>query len=152
MNEAQECLGGAGYVKESILPRLYRQAPLNSIWEGSGNIQCLDVLRALKRDPGARDALLHELAAARGGHPAFDASLKELTRELDDPADQEPRARALVEHVALLLQASLLLRAEQPMTAELFCASRLGRARGLAFGTLPVGTPFAPLLERALAE
>jgi putative acyl-CoA dehydrogenase len=150
VNEAQECLGGAGYVEESILPRLYRQAPLNSIWEGSGNIQCLDVLRALKRDPSGRDALLAELAAARGGHPAFDAALSELTRELDDPEEQELRARSLVERVALLLQAAILLRSGPQPIADLFCASRLGGAHGLAFGTLSAGTRFEPILERAL--
>jgi putative acyl-CoA dehydrogenase len=150
VNEAQECLGGAGYVEESILPRLYRQAPLNSIWEGSGNIQCLDVLRALKRDPGARDALFAELAAARGGHAAYDAALDQLTRELDETAGQEARARSLVERVALLLQAALLLRSAPRAVAELFCASRLGAAHGLAFGTLPTGASFEAILERAL--
>jgi putative acyl-CoA dehydrogenase len=149
VNEAQECLGGAGYVEESILPRLYRQAPLNSIWEGSGNIQCLDVLRALERDPGGREALFAELAAARGGHPAFDAALGGLTRELDDPAEQELRARSVVERVALLLQAAILLRSGPQPIAELFCASRLGGAHGLAFGTLPAGTALEPILGRA---
>lgn len=149
VNEAQECLGGAGYVEESILPRLYRQAPLNSIWEGSGNIQCLDVLRAMRRDPGAREALLAELAAARGGHPAFDAALDQLARDLDDQAQLEQRSRAWVERVALLLQASLLLRAAPNASAELFCASRLGGAHGLAFGTLPASSAYQAILERA---
>jgi len=151
VNEAQECLGGAGYVEESILPRLYRQAPLNSIWEGSGNIQCLDVLRALKRDRGARDALLAELELARGGHTAFDAALSALVRDLDDTDAQEPRARSLVERVALLLQAALLLRSAPQPLAHLFCASRLGGAHGMAFGTLPTDTSFEPILARALS-
>lgn len=150
VNEAQECLGGAGYVEESILPRLYRQAPLNSIWEGSGNIQCLDVLRAMRRDPGTREALLAELAAARGGHPAFDAAHDQLTRELDARDPLEQGARAWVERVALLLQASLLLRSAPNALSELFCVSRLAGAHGLAFGTLPASTAFEPVLERAL--
>jgi putative acyl-CoA dehydrogenase len=148
VNEAQECLGGAGYVEESILPRLYRQAPLNSIWEGSGNIQCLDVLRALAREPGAGEALLAELEAAQGGHPAFDAELVSLrTRFLQDTPEEG--ARILVERLALALQAAVLLRASAP-GAEAFCRSRLGGEHGLAFGTLPAAIGFGGLVERAL--
>src|SRR5205085_221950 len=93
VNEAQECLGGAGYVEESILPRLYRQAPLNSIWEGCGNIQCLDVLRALSKEPDTRDAFFAELDAARGGHADLDREAVSLARVLDDRAGLESRAR-----------------------------------------------------------
>jgi putative acyl-CoA dehydrogenase len=149
VNEAQECLGGAGYVEESLLPRLYRQAPLNSIWEGSGNIQCLDVLRALQRDPGARYAVFSELEAAQGGHPALAASVRQLERDLDDPDQLELRSRHLVERLALCLQAALLLRAAPTPVAEAFCNSRLSGLHGLAFGTLPAGTAFDVLLERA---
>ncbi|MET0287649.1 MAG: acyl-CoA dehydrogenase family protein, partial [Polyangiales bacterium] len=145
VNEAQECLGGAGYVEESILPRLYRQAPLNSIWEGSGNVQCLDVLRALQGD--AREVLLDELNAARGQHAAYDAALRSLSLDVD-----QAQARMLTERLALLLQASLLLREAPAELAALFCASRLGGEHGLAFGTLPVGTPWAPILERAFPD
>ena len=149
VNEAQECLGGAGYVEESILPRLYRQAPLNSIWEGSGNIQCLDVLRALSREPETREALFGELLAARGGHPALDREIPAIEALLADSADLETRSRGIVERMALALQASLLLRAGEPAVAAAFCASRLGDGR-YSFGTLPPGTPFRALLDRAL--
>ncbi|MGO4779938.1 acyl-CoA dehydrogenase family protein, partial [Lysobacter sp. 2RAB21] len=102
VNEAQECLGGAGYVEESILPRLYRQAPLNSIWEGSGNIQCLDVLRALAREPEAGRALLAELERARGRHDALDARIDELAPALRGQAPpQEAQMRWWVERLAL---------------------------------------------------
>ncbi len=133
VNEAQECLGGAGYIEESILPRLYRQAPLNSIWEGSGNIQCLDVLRALAREPESADALLAELEAATGADRDYDAAFPALCESLH--ATDEAGARALVERLALALQASVLLRAHSPVAA-MFCRSRLGGGHGLAFGTL----------------
>ncbi|MBJ7573708.1 acyl-CoA dehydrogenase family protein [Luteimonas sp. MC1828] len=147
VNEAQECLGGAGYIEESLLPRLYRQAPLNSIWEGSGNIQCLDVLRALAREPEAGAALLAEIDAARGLHPALDAALVVLREALPDAG--EAGARLLVERIALALQASVLLRAGSP-AAEAFCRSRLGGAHGLAMGTLPAGLATHAAIERAL--
>jgi len=150
VNEAQECLGGAGYVEESILPRLYRQAPLNSIWEGSGNIQCLDVLRALSREPATREALFGELLAAKGAHPALDREVAALQKSLGNVADLEPRARMLVERMALALQASLLLRAGPGEVAEAFCASRLDGAHGYSFGTLAAGAPLKALIDRAL--
>ena len=149
VNEAQECLGGAGYVEDSILPRLYRQAPLNSIWEGSGNIQCLDVLRALSREPATREALFGELLAAKGAHPALDREIASLQAQLADVADIESRSRTLVERMALALQASLLLRAGNREVAETFCASRLEGAHGYAFGTLGASAPLKPLIERA---
>ena len=150
VNEAQECLGGAGYVEESILPRLYRQAPLNSIWEGSGNIQCLDVLRALAREPAAGDALWAELDAARGVHAAYDRALESLRSLLTTESHVEPsQARILVERLALALQAGLLFRAGSPMAAA-FCASRLQAGRGLVFGTLAHDTGFAAILDRAM--
>jgi len=149
VNEAQECLGGAGYVEESILPRLYRQAPLNSIWEGSGNIQCLDVLRALSREPATREALFGELLAARGAHPALDREIVSLQAQLADVADLERRSRSVVERMALALQAALLLRAGNADVATAFCESRLGGAHGYAFGTLGAGAPLTALMERA---
>jgi putative acyl-CoA dehydrogenase len=149
VNEAQECLGGAGYVEESILPRLYREAPLNSIWEGSGNIQCLDALRALDRDPATADALLAEVEAARGGHAALDAEIGALRRELSDADDRPYRARYVVERVALALQASVLVRAGRDDVSDAFCESRLGSRRGYAFGTLPVNAPVGALIDRA---
>jgi putative acyl-CoA dehydrogenase len=149
VNEAQECLGGNGYVEESILPRLYRQAPLNSIWEGSANIQCLDVLRALSREPDTGAALLAELEGARGMHAAMDAAIDSLRKALAGDNAGEAGARLLVERLALALQAAALLRAGNPMAAA-FCRSRLGGGHGLAFGTLPADERFDALIERAL--
>ena len=149
VNEAQECLGGVGYVEESQMPRLYRQAPLNSIWEGSGNIQCLDVLRALAREPATRAALFDELGSARGGHPAFDAELRRLQADLADTDALELRSRYVVERLALSLQAALLIRAGQRALSDAFCESRLGGAHGAAFGTLPADVSFSTLIERA---
>ena len=150
VNEAQECLGGAGYVEETNLPRLYRQAPLNSIWEGSGNIQCLDVLRALSREPETREAYLTELAALRGAHTDYDRELNWLAHAFDDPATLELRARHVVERMTLALQASILLRGGDPAVADLFCRTRLAGQQGLVFGTLPADSPFETLLARAL--
>jgi len=154
VNEAQECLGGAGYVEESILPRLYREAPLNSIWEGCGNIQALDVLRALAKEPETREAFFAELDAARGAHAAVDRELVALQSALEDMATLEVGSRHLVERMALALQSSILLRAatspESQSVAESFTASRLDNAHGVAFGTLAPKTPFSALLDRAL--
>lgn len=152
VNEAQECLGGAGYVEESLLPRLYRQAPLNSIWEGSGNIQCLDVLRALAREPEAGRAVLDELRRSHGADAALDARIAELEPVLGGSVRiEEGQARHWVERLALALQAAVLLQAGSPCT-EAFCRSRLGGAHGLAFGTLPGDIGFAAILQRALPE
>jgi len=148
VNEAQECLGGAGYVEESSLPRLYRQAPLNSIWEGSGNIQCLDVLRALSKEPETREAFFAELLAARGAHADLDREIGWLQSALEDRSTLELRARMLVERMALALQASILLRAGNAVAAS-FCSSRLGGEHGLAFGTLAADAAIEPLLRRA---
>jgi len=148
VNEAQECLGGAGYVEESILPRLYRQAPLNSIWEGSGNIQCLDVLRALKRDPACGHALMRELESVAVAPPAYAAAVQHVRDQLARGA-AEFDARSLVERFALVLQAALLLRTHSP-AAETFVASRLDGRHGLALGTLPDAAPVDGLLARAL--
>jgi putative acyl-CoA dehydrogenase len=150
VNEAQECLGGLGYVEDTPLPRLLRQAPLNSIWEGSGNIQCLDVLRALHREPGCREAYFAELLDARGGHALLDAEVVRLQGMLDgDAAGREGQSRLLVERMALALQAAILIRAGDNEIADGFCRSRLGGAHGLAFGTLPGSAPMTQLLDRA---
>jgi len=154
VNEAQECLGGAGYVEESILPRLYRQAPLNSIWEGSGNIQCLDVLRALQREAGAVDALRTELASATGREPAFDAAVAALATEIaawvaSDADAAQASARMQVERLALALQAATLIRGESPL-AGAFCRSRLGGLRGMVFGTLVDADDIALAMQRSV--
>jgi putative acyl-CoA dehydrogenase len=151
VNEAQECLGGAGYVEESVLPRLYRQAPLNSIWEGSGNIQCLDVLRALGKERASAEAFFDELESVRGGNAVLDREIGALRKSLDaDAAELEPRSRSIVERMALALQASCLVRGGNVAIADAFCESRLGRAHGFAFGTLGAGAPMEVLIERAL--
>ena len=147
--EALECLGGNGYVEESIMPRLYREAPLNSIWEGSGNVNCLDVLRALAKEPQTVQALFAEVARARSGDPRLDAASVRLQRELSDLSTLEVRARSLVEQMALVLQGALLIQYAPPAVADAFCASRLAGEGGKAFGTLPAGTDFTAIIERA---
>ncbi len=147
--EALECLGGNGYVEEWGLARLYREAPLSSIWEGSGNVQCLDVLRAIQKSPESLRALLAEIREARGGDHRLDLYVNELQADLEGPEDLELRARRLVERLALALQGSLLVRHAPPEVADAFCASRLAGDGGRAFGTLPVGTDFRVILERA---
>jgi len=147
--EALECLGGNGYVEESLMPRLYREAPLNSIWEGSGNVICLDVLRAMARGPEVVDAFFAEIETARGGDRRLDAFTGALRRELGRFDDMETRARRVVERMALALQAALLVRAGNQQVADAFCASRLDGDHGLAFGTLPPTVDCAHLIERA---
>ncbi|MFD9219416.1 acyl-CoA dehydrogenase family protein [Streptomyces sp. NPDC060064] len=149
--EALECLGGNGYVEESGLPRLLRESPLNSIWEGSGNVQALDVLRALQREPQALNAFLQEVGKARGADHRLDAAIKDLLTELADLNGIEARARRLVERMALVLQGSLLVRWAPPEVADAFCASRLGGDWGTAFGTLPHTLDLASVVERARA-
>jgi len=148
VNEAQECLGGAGYVEESMLPRLYRQAPLNSIWEGSGNIQCLDVLRALAREPQALPVLEAELETVSGIDASYDAAVQAL-RAVLSATPSEAQARVVSERLALLLQAAVLLRAQSPV-AEAFVRSRLAGEHGMAFGTLPEGIDLQAVMARAL--
>ncbi|MGW7336012.1 acyl-CoA dehydrogenase family protein [Streptomyces sp. NPDC054808] len=147
--EAAECLGGNGYVEESGLPRLVRESPLNSIWEGAGNVQALDVLRALGREPAALDAYLTEVGAARGADHRLDAAIRDLLTELADLAAAEGRARLLAERLALVLQGALLVRYAPPEVADAFCASRLGGDGGAAFGTLPPTLDLAAVVERA---
>lgn len=147
--EAMECLGGNGYVEESVLPRLYREAPVNAIWEGSGNVICLDVLRAMVREPETIPAFLGELRCARGADSRLDAWTDALERDLAAPGEAEPVARRLVERMALALQASLLVRNAPAEVADAFCAGRLGGDGGRVFGTLPAGTPCAAIVARA---
>ncbi|MFG3497149.1 acyl-CoA dehydrogenase family protein [Streptomyces sp. NPDC047928] len=149
--EALECLGGNGYVEESGMPRLLRESPLNSIWEGSGNVQALDLLRALRREPEALNAFLKEVGEARGADHRLDGAIKALLTELADLDGIEARARRLVERMALVLQGSLLVRWAPPWVADAFCASRLGGDSGLAFGTLPHTLDLAAVVERARA-
>ena len=142
--EALECLGGNGYVEESGLPRMYREAPLNSIWEGSGNVQALDVLRVLAREPAAVEAFFAEVALAGGTVAAAGTALRSELRDVE-----EAGARRLVERLALVLQASLLVRHAPPAVADAFVTSRLHDGFGRAFGTLPRGVDVAGVLARA---
>ncbi|WP_233510886.1 acyl-CoA dehydrogenase family protein [Actinomadura craniellae] len=146
--EALECLGGNGYVEESGMPRLFRESPLNGIWEGSGNVSALDVLRAMLKEPESVEVVLAELDAAAGADHRLDAAVAGVRAELADPADAELRARRVVERLALALQGSLLVRYGHPAVADAFCASRLAGDGGLAFGTLPPGTDLAAILAQ----
>ncbi|GGK49540.1 acyl-CoA dehydrogenase family protein [Nocardia camponoti] len=147
--EALECLGGNGYAEESGMPRLYREAPLMSIWEGSGNVAALDALRAMGRQPETVEAFFAEVTRARGGDARLDDAIDRLGKELTDLADIEYRARRVVELMALVLQGAQLVRHGHPAVADAFCATRLGGDHGIAFGTLPVGVNTAAILERA---
>ena len=146
--EALECLGGNGYVEESGLPRLYREAPLNGIWEGSGNVTALDVVRVLAREPDSLAAYEAEVAPAAGADRRLNEAWTQVRRELADGTEPELRARRLVERMALVLQGSLLVRYAPAAVADAFCASRLAGDRGLAFGTLPTGLDLAAILDR----
>jgi putative acyl-CoA dehydrogenase len=153
--EALECLGGNAYVEESILPRLYREAPVNSVWEGSGNVNALDVLRALRRSPGSAEALLAEITLARDGDTRLDAFAARLAADLRSALaasadDGAWAARSLVARAALALQAALLVRHAPPAVADAFCASRLAPEPGAAatLGTLPTGVDAAEITER----
>jgi putative acyl-CoA dehydrogenase len=147
--EALECLGGNGYVEDFPMARLYREAPLNSIWEGSGNVNALDVLRALAREPQALEAFLGELDAAVGADARLDTAVAALRADLGDLGDVETGARRLVERMALALQGSLLVRYAPAEVADAFCASRLGGDWGHAFGTLPAAVDTRAIVERA---
>ncbi|HTU83373.1 MAG TPA: acyl-CoA dehydrogenase family protein [Candidatus Acidoferrales bacterium] len=152
VGEALECLGGNGYVEESILPRLYREAPLNSIWEGSGNINALDVLRVAAKQPEALEAMQREFALGDGDRRIREQAAL-LERELTGSPDAlEPRARSIAERLALLWQAALLVRYAPADIAEAFVASRLGTQSGRTLGTLPAGTDFGAILERAASS
>ena len=149
--ETMEIMGGNGYVEEGPFARFYREAPLNSIWEGSGNVMCLDVLRALGRVPAVREALIEELRSVRGATRTYDVYTAALVDDLARPDLAEAQARELTERIALAVQAALLLNGGCLDIAEAFCASRLASATwGRTFGTLPVGIDVTPILERAL--
>jgi putative acyl-CoA dehydrogenase len=147
--EALECLGGNGYVEESGMPRLFRESPLNSIWEGSGNVQCLDVLRAMIKSPASLDAFFAEVEEGAVSEPRLQAYARSLREELPGEVETiETRARRLVERMALALQGSLLVRYGDEAVADAFCASRLAGDWGQAFGTLPAATDFGRIIDR----
>ena len=147
-NEALECLGGNGYIEDFDLARIYRELPLLSIWEGSGNVAALDALRAIGREPESLDAFFAEAELAAGADARYDDAVTSLKKELTDFTDIELRARRLVEQIAVVFQAGLLIRHSPGAVADAFCATRLGRDWGSAFGTLPAGLDLAPILER----
>ncbi len=150
--EALECLGGNGYVEESGMPRLYREAPLNSIWEGSGNVNCLDLLRAVAKDPETLEAYFAEVGITRGADMRLDTAFRRLQQDLTHPQIDEAfsgQARRLVEQLTLLLQAALLVRHAPEAVADGFSVSRLGGEWGHAFGTLPRGVDCRAIIERA---
>jgi putative acyl-CoA dehydrogenase len=148
--ECLECHGGSGYVEESPMPRLYREAPLNAIWEGSGNVIALDVLRTLQREPAALDGFAAEIAAARGGDPRLDAAARALLDELASGAVGEGQARRVAERMALVLQGALLARHAPAAVADAFCASRLAGEGGRVWGALPDGIDPDAILARQI--
>jgi putative acyl-CoA dehydrogenase len=136
MGEIVECLGGNGYVETSILPRLYRDVPVNAIWEGSGNIQALDVLRAMHKEPASVAALMQYFQQGAGLHPLLSRHLKGLQELLSQPAEYERKARVIVEKMALAIQAIELIQTASPAMAEMFCQARLRTDRNLTWGAL----------------
>ena len=147
--EALECHGGNGFIADHLMERLYREAPLNGIWEGTGNVICLDVLRAMQREPETIGVFLDEVRLARGGNATLDAYAGNLAARLTDPAGLEPVARRIVEMMAFALQASLLVRHAPPAVADAFCATRLDGDWGQAFGTMPRGVDTQTIVDRA---
>ncbi len=149
--EALECLGGNGYVEDAVMPRLFRESPLNSIWEGSGNVICLDVLRAIGTEPQTLEYLWAEIDAGRGGDRRLDQAAARLRDQWAQLAGEPTQARRLVERLALVLQGSLLVRHAPSEVADAFCASRLADDWGKAFGTLPTDVQFRAIIDRATA-
>ena len=147
--EAMECIGGSGVMEDSMMPRLYREAPVNTIWEGSGNVQCLDVLRALSKTPAVLDAFFAEVTQARGAQPLLDQHIAALATDLKDLRDFEYRARDVVDRMALALQGSLLVRHAPAFVADAFCQSRLGQVGQHNCGTLPRGVDACAIIARA---
>jgi putative acyl-CoA dehydrogenase len=147
--EALECHGGNGFIADHLMERLYREAPLNGIWEGTGNVICLDVLRSMQREPETVDVFLGEVSKARGANAQLDSFADDLVRRLRDPAGLEPHARRVVEMMALALQGSLLVRHSLSGVADAFCATRLDGDWGHAFGTMPRGFDTQAIVDRA---
>jgi putative acyl-CoA dehydrogenase len=147
--EVLEVHGGNGFIEDHFIARLYRDAPLNGVWEGSGNVICLDVMRGIGRAPESVAALMGEIGRAKGMHPALDAALQRLQGMLAAPGRFEANARRIVEEMALAVSASVLLRHAPGGMAEAFCASRLAGGHGIALGTLPEGLPLREIIDRA---
>lgn len=150
--EAMECIGGSGVMEDSIFPRLYREAPINAIWEGSGNVQCLDVLRAMQKTPAVVDAFFAEVGKARGGNAALDQHVAALKNEFRDFTDMEFRARDIVDRMALALQAALLVQHAPAFVADPFCTSRLTLVGHHNYGTLARGSNCEAVIARATPQ
>ncbi|MFY9812403.1 isovaleryl-CoA dehydrogenase [Aquabacterium sp.] len=150
--EAMECIGGSGVMEDSPFPRLFRESPVNAIWEGSGNVQCLDVLRAMQKTPDVVQAFFQEVARARGGHAQLDRYVAELQSAFTDLSELEYRARDLVGRMALAVQAALLVQHAPSLVADAFCASRLSGGSHHHYGTLPRGVDCAALMARATPQ
>jgi putative acyl-CoA dehydrogenase len=150
--EAMECIGGSGVMEDSPFPRLFRESPVNAIWEGSGNVQCLDVLRAIQKTPAVVQAFFAEVQGARGGHALLDQWVEALKGELGKLDDLEYRARGLVDRMALALQAALLVQHAPAFVADAFCAARLGQQGAAQYGTLPRGVDCVGIISRATAR
>ena len=150
--EAMECIGGSGVMEDWPMPRLYREAPINAIWEGSGNVQCLDVLRAIQKTPDALDAYFDELEEARGADRAFDAHVDELKDDLKNINDFEAHARDLCDRMALGLQASVVVRHAPSAIADAFCVSRLASRGAHHYGAFPRSIDSEAIVRRAAAR
>ncbi len=150
--EAMECIGGSGVMEDCMLPRLFRESPVNSIWEGSGNVQCLDVLRALSKTPAVVETFFAEVGQARGAHAALDRYVANLAQDFKDLQDFEYRARDIVDRMALALQASLLVRNAPAFVSDAFCHSRLEQQGHHNYGTLPRGVDVAAIIARATPQ
>jgi putative acyl-CoA dehydrogenase len=147
--EAMECIGGSGVMEDSMFPRLFREAPVNAIWEGSGNVQCLDVLRALSKTPAVLDAYFLEVNKARGAHASLDRYIAALAKDMRDLRDFEYRARDVVDRMALAIQASLLVRHAPGFVSDAFCRSRLEQQGHHNYGTMPSGVDAVAIIARA---
>ena len=147
--EALECHGGNGFIGDHLMERLYREAPLNGIWEGTGNVICLDVLRSMQREPDTVASFLDEVRKARGADARLDSFTKEVERKLEKLSEFEPVARRIVEMMAFALQASLLVRYSTSSVADAFCATRLDGDWGRAFGTMPQDLDTQAIVDRA---
>jgi len=147
--EAMECIGGSGVMETTIMPRLYREAPVNAIWEGSGNVQCLDVLRAIRKTPDCLEVFMQEIRQTRGENRLLDEHVRKLEDSSRDLDALTYRARRFVEQMALAWQASLLIRAGNSLVSDAFCNARLGSASGNLYGMLPDGVDCRAIMERA---
>ncbi len=148
--EAMEAHGGAGYIEEGVMPRIFRQSPLNSIWEGSGNVICLDVLRAMAREPESVLALVAELEESRGANSALDRAIDDVKDRLTPARANEMTARRVVESMALALQGAVLVRNAPSAVSDAFCATRLSDRPGVAYGAVDAKIDAEAILKRAM--